>query len=169
MQIKVLSPQMIKSELAIMESIAKKKHHVEQKMEKFVAYTAMLLLIFTNILSALLLIPFLLFFQGLAQYAIIAFFALGFGLLFNLMIHSIEHLGDKHHIIAGVVVPFFCLLDLVILFVLLEKIATYFKIQISYNYTFIVVLFILAFLVPYLIDVFIGKHRLRVPMKTTYS
>lgn len=152
------SPQTIQSELAIMQSIATKKAHVERKMEQFVAMTAMLLLIFTNILGAILLIPFLLFFEGLAQYAIVAVFAIGFGLIFNFMIHSIEHLGDKHHLIAGIVVPIFGLLDLVILFTLLEKIKQVLNVQTEYNYALIIVLFIVAFLIPYIIDIVRGKH-----------
>lgn len=155
------SPQIIQSNLAILQSIAKRKHHVEQKMHCFVSITGMLLLIFTNFLGAILLIPFLLFFQGVAQYVLIAVFAVGFGLLFNMIIHSIEHLGDKHHIIAGIVVPFFALLDIVILFTLLEKIKEALKISISYNYTLIVVLFVVAFLIPYIIDILRGKHTFR--------
>ena len=152
-------PQIIQSELAIMQSIASKKAHVEQKMEHFVAMTAMLLLIFTNFLGAILLIPFLLFFEGYAQYAIVAVFAIGFGLIFNFMIHSIEHLGDKHHIIAGIVVPFFAMMDIVILFSLLEKIVKKLSITVTYNYTFIVIIFIVAFLIPYVIDIACGKHK----------
>lgn len=152
-------PQIIQSELAVMQSIAAKKAHVERKMEHFIAMTAMLLLIFTNFLGAILLIPFLLFFEGSAQYAIVAVFAIVFGLIFNLMIHSIEHLGDKHHIIAGVVVPFFAMMDIVILFSLVEKIVKKLSIAVTYNYTFIVILFIVAFLIPYLIDIGRGKHK----------
>lgn len=154
------SKQIIQSEIAIMQSIAKKKSGVERKMEHFVAMTAMLLLIFTNILGALLLIPFLLFFEGIAQYVIILLFAVGFGLIFNFMIHSIEHLGDKHHLIAGIIVPIFALLDIVVLFTLLEKIKEVLKVQTEYNYTFIIVLFVVAFLIPYIIDIMRGKHKL---------
>ena len=153
-----LHPQIIQSELAVMQSIAKKKAHDERKMENFVAMTAMLLLIFTNFLGAIILIPFLLFFEGYAQYAIVVLFGVGFGLIFNLMIHSIEHLGDKHHIIAGMVIPFFALLDIVILFILLEKIEKKLTISVTYNYTVIVILFIIAFLIPYFIDIIRKKH-----------
>lgn len=154
-------PQLLKSDLAVMESIAKKKLYVEQKMQGFVAMTGILLLIVINILGALLLIPFLLFFEGFAEYAVIAVFAVGFGMLFNLMIHSIEQLGDKHHIIAGIVVPGFALLDIVILFTLLEKIAKTLNIVQTTQYTFIVVLFVVAFIIPYVIDILRGKHRFR--------
>ncbi len=154
-------PQLLKSDLALIESIAKKKFSVEQKMQHFVAMTGILLLIVMNFLGALLLIPFLLFFDGFAEYAIIAVFAFGFGMIFNLMIHSIEQLGDKHHIIAGIVVPFCGLLDLVILFTLLEKITGTLNIVKYYNYTFIVVLFVVAFIIPYCIDILRGKHRFK--------
>jgi len=154
-------PQILKSDLAIMENIAKKKFSVEQKMQHFVAMTGIMLLIVVNFIGALLLIPFLLFFDGVSEYAIIIVFAVGFGMIFNLMIHSIEQLGDKHHIIAGIVVPFCGLFDIVILFTLLEKITKTLHIVHSYNYTFIVVLFVVAFIIPYFIDVLRGKHKFR--------
>lgn len=153
------STKFLMSEANRRNFIATKKAHVERKMEHFVAATAMLLLIFTNFIGAILLIPFLLFFEGLAQYAIVALFAIGFGFIFNLMIHYIEHLGDKHHIIAGIVVPFFALMDIVILFSLLEKIVKTLSLTATYNYTFLVIIFIVAFLIPYVIDIMRGKHK----------
>jgi lipopolysaccharide export LptBFGC system permease protein LptF len=141
------------------EEREKKKQAVELNMQRFVAWTAMLLLICINALGALLLLPFMLFFEGYAQYAVVAVFAVGFGFIFNMMIHSLKHLGDKHHIIAAVVVPCFAIVDLVILFFLLEKISTVLKITVQHNYTVIIVLFILAFIIPYLFDIIRGKHR----------
>jgi lipopolysaccharide export LptBFGC system permease protein LptF len=143
----------------LVEQSIKQKSVVEQKLHTFVSWTAMALLVFTNFLAAILLVPFLLFFEGTGQYVIVALFGIGFGLIFNLMIHSIEHLGDRHHVIAGVVVPCFALIDIVILFGLVEKAKEALSIDTTYNYTFIVILFIVAFLVPYIIDIIRQKHK----------
>ncbi|PIN77173.1 hypothetical protein COV16_07100 [Candidatus Woesearchaeota archaeon CG10_big_fil_rev_8_21_14_0_10_34_8] len=149
----------IKREADSLKQSFEQQHIIEQKMQHFVSWTAMLLLIFINFLGAILLVPFLLFFEGISQYLIIVLFGVGFGLIFNLMIHSIEHLGDKHHIIAGVIVPIFALLDIIILFGILEKAVKKLEIIISYNYTLIVVIFICAFLIPYLFDIIRRKHK----------
>ena len=144
------------------ESLQKRfeqQHIIEKKMQCFVSWTGILLLIFTNFLGALLLVPFLLFFQGSAQYLIIIVFGICFGLLFNLMIHSIEHVEDKHHIIAGVAVPVFALLDVVGLFAILQNAVKTFDMTITYNYTLIVVVFVCAFLIPYIVDIIRQKHR----------
>ncbi len=150
----------IQREIAAVEQGLRKKQGIEQKMQRFVSWTALALLIFVNFLGALLLVPFLLFFEGLPQYVLIVLFGLGFGLLFNLMIHSIEHLGDKHHIIAGILVPCFALLDLVILFGILDQAVQKFQIAITYNYALIVLIFLCAFLIPYGVDIFRRKHAI---------
>ncbi len=152
-------PFILETEARIEEKQALKKDSIEKKMHWFVSVSSMFILVLTNFMGALLLVPFLLFFKDTAQYAIILVFAIGFGLLFNMIIHSFAHLGDKHHLIAGVVVPAFALLDIVILFTILQKAVEKFKIAANYNYTLIVVLFIVAFLVPYLFDILRGKHR----------
>ncbi len=137
----------------------KQQSIIELRLQRFVSWAAMLILILTNFLAAVLLVPFLLFFEGVPQYIIIVLFGVGFGLLFNLMIHSIEHIGDKHHIIAGVLVPCFALLDVVILFGIVEKAKEMLKIEITYSYPLIVILFISAFLIPYLTDILRQKHK----------
>ncbi|MBI5073400.1 hypothetical protein HZA99_06300, partial [Candidatus Woesearchaeota archaeon] len=152
-------PFILETEARIEEKQGLKKESIEKKMHWFVSVTSMFILVLTNFIGALLLIPFLLFFKDTAQYAIILVFAIGFGFLFNMIIHSFAHLGDKHHLIAGVVVPAFALLDIVILFTILQKAVDKFKIAANYNYTLIVVLFIVAFLVPYLFDILRGKHQ----------
>jgi hypothetical protein len=134
------------------------EHIIEEKLQRFVSWTSMALLILTNFLGAILLVPFLLFFTGAAQYVLILLFAIGLGLLFNLMIHSIEHLGDKHHLIAGIVIPIFALVDVAILFGILEAAKEALDLSTEYNYTAIVILFIAAFLVPYIFDILRKKH-----------
>lgn len=134
----------------------------EKHLHTFVSWSAMLLLIFTNILGVLLLIPFLLFFEGTMLYTIIALFAIGFGLLFNTILHAIKELGDKHHLLVGFLIPFCILIDITILFTLVEKIMQTLHITAYYNYTLIIVLFIIAFVIPYLTDILRGKHRFSV-------
>ena len=151
----------LETEARIEEKQAQKKDSIEKKMHWFVSVTSMVILVLINFVGALLLVPFLLFFKDTAQYAIILLFAIGFGFLFNMIIHSFEHLGDKHHLIAGVVVPAFALVDVVILFTILQKAVAKFKIPAEYNYTLIVVLFVVAFLVPYLFDILRGRHTFR--------
>lgn len=155
---KSLSP--IYREVAAVEQSLLKKQQIEQKMQCFVSWTALALLIFINFLGALLLVPFLLFFEGLPQYVLIVLFGVCFGLLFNLMIHSIEHLGDKHHIIAGIVIPCCAVLDLVILFGILNQAVQKLQISATYNYALIVLVFICAFLIPYGVDILRRKHRI---------
>jgi hypothetical protein len=150
----------ISREITAVEQSLRKKQMIEQKMQRFVSWTALTLLIFVNFLGALLLVPFLLFFEGLPQYVLIVLFGVGFGLLFNLMIHSIEHLGDKHHIIAGILVPCFALLDLVILFGILDQAVQKFQITITHNYALIVLVFLCAFLIPYGVDILRRKHTI---------
>ncbi len=150
----------LQRDVVAVEQSLRKKQGIEQKMQRFVSWTALALLIFINFLGALLLVPFLLFFEGIPQYVLIVLFGIGFGLLFNLMIHSIEHLGNKHHIIAGIIIPCCAVLDLIILFGILHQAVQKLQLTVTYNYALIVLVFICAFLFPYGVDILRRKHAI---------
>jgi ABC-type proline/glycine betaine transport system permease subunit len=153
--------QKIQRSTAAIQQTMESEHIIEQKLQRFVSWTSIALLILTNFLAAILLVPFLLFFEGIAQYIVVALFAIGLGLIFNLLIHSIEHLGDKHHIIAGVAVPVFALIDVAILFGILEAAKEKLELTVEYNYTALVVIFIFVFLIPYFVDIVMEKHTFK--------
>ena len=137
-------------------SLRKEIHH---KQDHFLYFTAMVLLLLANLVSVLVLIPVFVLFRGIELYFIITVFGILSGFLFNLLIHSIEHLGDKHHLIAGIVIPLLSAFDIFLLLRLIERITQLFAFSVVYNPWVIVALFIGSFIVPYFFDVVRGKHR----------
>ena len=138
-----------------------KQSHVEvrDKIDRFIYITSLIVLLMCNFLGVLILVPLFIILSGKELYVIIGLFGILFGFLFNFLIHSIEHLGDKHHIIAGVVVPLIAVLDIFLLIKLIRNVGERFNLDVVYNPIINIVLFVAVFLIPYLIDVFRGKHK----------
>ena len=137
-----------------------KRRAVESHMDKFLYGVSLLILVFCNFLGVLLMLPFLLVFEGTQLYLVIVMFAIIFGLLFNYLIMALSHLGDKHHIIAGVVIPILAIIDILVMLELMEMLIDRFRFFPTFDPYVVVVLFIAAFLIPYIFDLFRGKHKI---------
>lgn len=137
-----------------------KRRDVELHMDHFLYGISLLILMFCNFLGVLLLLPFLLVFEGTQLYLVVVLFAIMFGLLFNYLIMALSHLGDKHHIIAGVVIPILAIIDILVMLELMEMLIGKFRIFPDFDPYVVVVLFIAAFLLPYIFDLFRGKHKI---------
>ena len=137
----------------------KVERETEHRMDKFLYGTSLLILILCNFFGVLLLLPFLLVFEGVQLYIIVIFFAIVFGALFNYLIQALQHLGDKHHIIAGIILPILAIVDILILLELIDIVIEKLRIFPKFDPYIVVVLFITAFILPYIVDLFRGKHR----------
>ena len=137
-----------------------KRRDVELHMDHFLYGISLLILMFCNFLGVLLLLPFLLVFEGTQLYLVVFLFAIMFGLLFNYLIMALSHLGDKHHIIAGVVIPILAIIDILVMLELMEMLIERFRFFPTFDPYVVVVLFIAAFLIPYIFDLFRGKHKI---------
>lgn len=135
------------------------ERETEKRMDHFLYGTSLLILILCNFFGVLLLLPFMIVFEGVQLYLVVALFAIVFGALFNYLIQALAHLGDKHHIIAGILVPILAIIDILVLLELIEVIINKLRIFPKFDPYLVVVLFIAAFLLPYIIDLFRGKHK----------
>jgi hypothetical protein len=100
------------------------------------------------------------FFDGLALYISIAGFGFAFGFLFNLLIIGVEHLKARHSIIAGIFIPLLAVLDIVLIIRIIGLISAFFDTPPVFNMPMIVAVFITSFVIPYLVSVVTGHHRL---------
>ncbi len=81
---------------------------------KIVFWSALVVIIFANLIVSLALVPFLLVFHGAILYSIIILLAGSIGFLYKLLIMDIGHLEQKHHILAGFIVPLIAAANLVV-------------------------------------------------------
>ena len=139
----------------------KQKVRLVYKLDNFVYWTSLVLLALFNLVACFFLIPFLMFFSGFYLYLTVACFGLIFGFLFNLLIMGIEHLEQKHHLIAGLFIPALAVIDIVIILRIVERINQVLVRPVTYNTGQIVIIFIFAFVAPYLFTVITRKQKLK--------
>lgn len=147
------------------EEIKKAEQILEQAeahdlfFSQVVFWSALLVIIFANLLVSLILIPFLIFFNQWFLYLITFILGGTVGFLYNFLIMDIGHLEKKHHLLAGILVPVLALINLIIMVIVSNQFIRELKIKNSpHNFVVVGLVFVIAFILPYLIDRFRGKH-----------
>ena len=126
---------------------------------KITFWSALVVIIFANLLVTLVLIPFLIVLNKWVLYLTVIILAGVVGFLYNFLITDIGHLEKKHHLSAAIIVPILALSNMVVMVLVSNKFITDLKIQFpSHNPWIIGIVFALAFITPYLIDRIRGKH-----------
>ena len=74
-------------------------------LEKRVYWILLVLIIAANFAISVALIPVLVALKGIFLYFVVAVFGIVFGLLFELVIRSIEHLEKRHHVFLAILIP----------------------------------------------------------------
>jgi|SRR3989338_1466397 len=104
----------INKTIKIIERAKKAKHPKIKLLDKAVYWLSLLLAITGNFVISVALIPELLALKGYPLYLIITTLGISFGLLFELLLRTIEHLNAKHHLFLGIIVPVLAVINIVI-------------------------------------------------------
>ncbi len=120
---------------------------------RMVFWSAVVVIIFANLVVSLVLIPFLIVFDAFLLYSVIVLLAGTMGFLYNFLIKDLGHLEKRHHLAAGIIVPSIALANLLLMVFVSNLFIA--DIQIStpeHNLWKVSLVFALAFLSPYLIS-----------------
>ena len=133
------------------ESIMEKKFPHDVHFSKIVFYSALVVIVFANILVSLVLIPFLIALNKWALFALVIIFGGTIGFLYNFLITDIGHLQKKHHLTAAIIIPIIALANLVVMIMFSNKFIAELKINLPPHNPWITAgLFAVAFILPYL-------------------
>lgn len=124
------------------------KHDVH--FSKIVFWSALVVIIFANLVVSLILIPFLIVLNQLVLYAIVVLLAGTIGFLYNFLVTNIGHLERKHHLWAGVLVPLIALANVVVMVLVSNRFIT--DLQVNnplHNAWLTALVFAVAFILPY--------------------
>lgn len=129
------------------------KHPLIKKLDKVVYWTALMIVIAGNFLISTVLIPFIITISNSIALGIIIFsISLTFGYLFNVLLKDIESIDNSIHIISGFFLPSISLINVYIM----TNVSNHFMKLLNYNSKhnpyLIGIIYILAFMTPYLID-----------------
>ena len=140
-------------ELKHAEEVLERAKQHDVFFSKIVFWSALLVIIFGNVVVALILIPFLIVLNNLVLYATVAILALIIGFLYNFLITDIGHLEKKHHRIASVIIPVLALANMVVVVVVSNRFIQDLKVDNPvHNVWIVAAVFVVAFVVPYVVN-----------------
>jgi hypothetical protein len=140
------------------EDILEKTELHDIFFSKITFWSALVVIIFANLLISLVLIPFLIVLNSWILYSTIAILALIIGFLYDLLITDIKILERKHHILAGITVPLLALINITIMVLISNKFIADLNLQNQpHNPWLLGLVFAIALIIPYLINKIRGK------------
>lgn len=135
-----------------------KKHPKIKILDKSVYWISLIVTIIGNIIISISLIPFLLTLRNFQLYLIIITMGIAFGLLFELLIRTIEHLETKHHLFLSIIIPIIAVINIVVIVLFSNRLEEAINIQNPHNPVLIGVVYAVAFIAPYVVyQIFLKK------------
>jgi UDP-N-acetylmuramyl pentapeptide phosphotransferase/UDP-N-acetylglucosamine-1-phosphate transferase len=145
----------------ILSSKHMQEKHVEfgKTMTGLMFWIALLVLTLCMIGFALFLIPFLIMTSSYFLQFVVMALGVVFGLIFVFIINDIEHLERKHHIIAGFYIPIMAIAFLTISVAISNRVDEILGIKLVNSPWIVSLVFVITFMVPYFIDLFIKRKK----------
>lgn len=112
-------------------------------------WMVLLVAIIGNLILAVAMIPFLLVIGTIQLYFFIALMGFIFGLLFDLLLRTLEHLEAKHHIIAGAFIPALALINVYVMVNIANSLSQVIQSNIHQNPLLVGIVYVIAFISPY--------------------
>ncbi len=144
-------------------AIAKEKAELRQvlpvnELNHIVYWTALLILFMANLFMATAIIPFLLLAFSFDFYIVLAALGTFSGYVFAHLIHNIENLDRRHHLLAVFSIPVFAVINLIIISTSLEGITNLLGAAPQKEPVTVGIVYVAFFLLPYVI--FVARRRL---------
>lgn len=132
-------------------------------VEKLAFWVTLLVAIIGNFIISVIMVPFLLLLSGVGLYFTIFIIGVTFGILFNVIIHYIEDLGEGQHIIAGAFIPALALINIYLITHFSNKLEVLLLLQTpAHSPLTVSVTYVIAFVLPFILKHLkhIQKHQL---------
>ena len=124
-------------------------------LEKRIYWILFVIIIAANFAISIALIPLLMALNGALLYFTIIVLGIIFGLLFELVIRSIEHLERKHHIFLAFLIPLTALANVFIISKVSNNLARTLQLANFQNPVLISVIYAASFVLPYAVYRFV--------------
>jgi len=140
--------------------IRKAKHNKTQEnlfLEKRIYWILLFVVIAANFAISVALIPILMALKGMFLYFVIITLGTVFGLLFELVIRSIEHLEKQHHQLLAVLIPLIALANAFIISKISNNLTSTLGFENVHNPINIAAVYAASFVLPYIVYRFVFK------------
>lgn len=105
----------INKTIKIIKRAKRSKHSQIKLLDMFVYWFSLFIAVIGNFIVSISLIPVLLALKGLQLYLVIFTLAFAFGLLFELLIRTMENLKAKHHLFLGITIPIIAVINFILI------------------------------------------------------
>ena len=139
----------------IIENAKRNKTKENLFLEKRVYWILLAVIISGNFAISVALIPLLLALNGIILYFLIAILGVSFGLLFELVIRTIEHLEKKHHLFLAVMIPLIALGSAFLITRISNELVSKFGLSNSHEPIIVGLIYAVSFVIPYIIYRFV--------------
>lgn len=126
-------------------------------LEKKIYWVLLIVIIAANFAVSIALIPLFIALKGAFLYFVLIVLGVIFGLLFELVIRSIEHLERRHHLVLAVLIPLIALANIFIVSKISNNLAITFQLANFQNPILISIIYAASFVLPYIIYRFVLK------------
>lgn len=141
----------ISKTVRIIEQAKANRHPKIKILDKSVYWISLLIAIIGNFIISISLIPVLLALNSLPLYIVLVTIGISFGLLFELLIRTIEHLEARHHIFLGIIMPVIAAINVVIIVTFSNNLEKIINIENPHSPLLVGIIYALAFMLPYLV------------------
>jgi hypothetical protein len=104
----------INKTIRIIEKVKESKNPKIKILDKAVYWFSLLITLIGNFVISISLIPILIILEGTILYVVIIILGVSFGLLFELLIRTLENLETKHHLFLGIIIPTITIINFII-------------------------------------------------------
>jgi len=122
-------------------------------------WQTILIMLIANLFISMALLPILIMLKGAVAAAVVVILGILLGLIFNHLIRDIEGLKKHHHFFAGIFIPATAIIDLFIITRLANSLGPALGIAGSQDSFLLSLVFIVAFLLPYVISQLVLRKR----------
>ena len=143
--------------LKIIEKAKENKHPKIKLLDKSIYWFSLLLAIAGNFVLSVALIPELLVLKGFQLYLIIVTLGISFGMLFELLVRTIENLKTKHHLFLGIIIPLLAVINFTIVSNNMKK---FIGLESPQDPTTVGVVYAASFILPYSVYQLFLKNKL---------
>ncbi len=147
-------------ELKKAEEILNRETERDLHFSVMVFWSAVLVIIFANLIISLVLIPFLIVLYSWVLYLIVILLGLTIGFLYAFLINSSSYFKTKHHLLGGILIPIIALANFIGMVLVANKFIADSKINnLPHNIWVIGLIFAGCLILPYLLGKVLGLVR----------
>ena len=147
----------IKRAVTIISNAKKDKPMEIKSLEKKINWILLIVIIAANFAVSVALLPLLVVMRGIQLYLIIVILGVVFGLLFELVIRSIEHLEKHHNLFIAILIPLISLINFFAMAKFSNKVSSKLNLANSNNSFAIALVYAVSFVLPFIIYRFFLK------------